>query len=100
VPADLVEAAKKGEVAGAEFGRNSIQNLASSWSQALAAEGRQSPEENVEALKRVTVEDVNRVAKQYLQGTAIVATLKPTQSGEAVATTYVDGGPPQSADRR
>jgi len=22
------------------------------------------------------------------------------QSGEAVATTYVDGGPPQSADRR
>src|SRR6185437_3067118 len=41
VPADLVEAAKKGEVAGAEFGRNSITNLAALWSQALAAEGRE-----------------------------------------------------------
>jgi zinc protease len=86
VPADLVEAAKKGEVAGAEFGRNSIQNLASSWSQAVAAEGRQSPDEAIEALKRVTLADVNRVAKQYLQGTAIVATLKPAASGEAVAS--------------
>ena len=43
VPPDLVEAAKKGEVAGFEFGRNSISNLAALWSQALAAEGRQSP---------------------------------------------------------
>jgi zinc protease len=86
VPADLVEAAKKGEVAGAEFGRNSISNLASSWSQALAAEGRQSPDESVEELKRVTVADVNRVAKKYLLGPSIVATLKPRPSGEAVAS--------------
>jgi zinc protease len=86
VPADLVEAAKKGEVAGAEFGRNSISNLAASWSQALAAEGRQSPDESVEELKRVTVADVNRVAKKYLEGPSIVATLKPRPSGEAVAS--------------
>src|SRR5581483_6546173 len=62
LPPELVEAAKKGEIASAEFGRNSISNLASLWSQALADEGRQSPDEDVEALKRVTVEDVNRVA--------------------------------------
>jgi zinc protease len=87
VPPDLVEAAKKAEVATAEFARNSITNLAGVWSQALAAEGRQSPEEDVEAIKRVTVEDVNRVAKQYiLNQNAIVAILKPTPSGEAVAS--------------
>lgn len=85
VPADLVEAAKKGEVAGAEFGRNSISNLAALWSQALAADGRESPLETVDALKRVTLEDVNRVAKQYLLQPTIDAVLKPTQSGEAAA---------------
>ena len=87
VPADLVDAAKKGEVASAEFGRNSITNLAALWSQALAAEGRESPDEDVDALKRVTVDDVNRIAKKYLQQqNAILATLKPTKSGEAAAS--------------
>jgi zinc protease len=86
VPADLVEAAKKGEVANAEFGRNSISNLASLWSQALAAEGRESPDQIVDAIKRITVDDVNRVAKKYLLQAAIVGTLKPTSSGEAVSS--------------
>ena len=87
VPADLVEAAKKGEVAGAEFGRNSITNLAALWSQALAAEGRESPDEMVEAIKRVTLDDVNRVAKKYLiEQNSIVATLKPKPSGEPVSS--------------
>jgi zinc protease len=82
-----VEAARKGEIAGAEFQQNSISNLASVWSQALAAEGRTSPQQLVEAMKRVTVEDVNRVAKTYLSmPNAIVATLKPSPSGEAVAS--------------
>ena len=87
VPPDLVEAAKKGEVAGAEFGRNSITNLAALWSQALAAEGRESPDEMVEAIKRVTLDDVNRVAKKYLiEQNSIVATLKPKPSGEPVSS--------------
>ena len=86
VPPDLVDAAKKGEIASAEFARNSISNLASLWSQALAAEGRQSPDEIVEAIKRVTVDDVNRVAKTYLlQQNPIIATLKPSPSGEPVS---------------
>ena len=38
-------------------------NLAALWSQALRGEGAQSPDEDVEAIKRVTVADVNRVAK-------------------------------------
>ena len=51
----------------------------------MAAEGKQSPQESVDALKRVTLEDVNRVAKQYLLQPSIDAVLKPTQSGEAAA---------------
>ncbi|HEX4810738.1 MAG TPA: pitrilysin family protein [Bryobacteraceae bacterium] len=87
VPADLVEAAKKGEVASAEFQRNSISNLASLWSQALASEGRESPDQDVDAIKKVTVADVNRVAKEYLLGQNwITATLKPTPSGEPVSS--------------
>ncbi len=86
VPPALVEASRKGEIASAEFEQNSIPDLASTWSQALAAEGRESPSDVVEAMKKVTVEDVNRVAKTYLTvENAIVATLKPSASGEAVA---------------
>lgn len=86
LPADLVEAAKRSEVASFEFERNSIPGLASLWSQALAAEGRNSPQEDVDAIQHVTLEDVNRVAKKYLVNrNAIVATLVPEPSGQAVA---------------
>ncbi|MFL6446789.1 MAG: M16 family metallopeptidase [Bryobacteraceae bacterium] len=86
LPADLVESSKKSAIASAEFSRNSISNLASLWSQSLAAEGRQSPAENVAAIQKVTVADVNRVAKTYLQfSEAITAVLKPTNSGEPAA---------------
>ena len=86
VPAELVEAAKKGELATAEFERNSISNLASSWSQTLAVEGKQSPDEIVESIKRVTLADVNRVAKKYLLDISVVGTLKPAASGEEVSS--------------
>jgi zinc protease len=87
VPPALVEAARKGEVAGAEFEQNSISELAATWSDALAGEGRNSPTEIVDAMKKVTVEDVNRVAKAYLLvQSAVVATLKPSPSGEAVSS--------------
>jgi zinc protease len=87
VPADLVEASKRSWVAGAEFSRNSIPNLGDLWSEALAEEGRQSPDDDIEAIKRVTVDDVNRVAKKYLLGQAhVVGILKPSPSGEAVAS--------------
>ena len=86
VPAELVDAAKRGEVAGAEFERNSIPGLAESWSQALAGEGRNSPDELVEAMKAVTVDDVNRVAKAYLlESNSITAELKPVPTGGPVS---------------
>jgi zinc protease len=86
VPEELVDAAKRSEVAAAEFQRNSIPGLANVWSNALAAEGRTSPDEDVEALKKVTVADVNRVAKQYLTGSnSVTATLKPVPTGQPVS---------------
>jgi zinc protease len=86
VPAELVEAAKRREIAGVEFRRNSIPGLAAAWSDSLAAEGRNSPDEDVEAMKRVTTEDVNRVAKEFLSDkNSITAQLKPVPSGAAVA---------------
>ena len=92
VPADLVEAAKRAEIAGAEFSRNSIPGLANVWSNALAAEGRNSPEEDVDAIRKVTLADVNRVAKQYLlNAPTITATLKPAPSGAAVSQTGFGG---------
>jgi zinc protease len=87
VPAPLVEAARKGEIATGEFQRNSITELASIWSQALAGEGRDSPSDIIDAMKKVTVDDVNRVAKNYLSlPSAIIATLKPSASAEPVAS--------------
>ncbi len=93
LPADLIEAAKRSELAQAEFERNSIPGLASAWSTALAAEGRTSPEEDIEAIRKVTVADVNRVAKQYLlNANTITATLKPVPTGQPVAAKGFGGG--------
>ena len=87
VPEELVEAAKRHELADAEFERNSIPGLANVWSNALAAEGRASPDEDIEAVKRVTAADVNRVAKSYVADqNSITAVLKPVPTGQPVAT--------------
>jgi zinc protease len=87
VPAELVEAAKRSELAQAEFERNSIPGLATAWSNALAAEGRNSPEEDIEAVRKVTLADVNRVAKQYLlNANTVTAILKPVPTGQPVAS--------------
>jgi zinc protease len=93
LPQDLFDASKRSEIASAEFQRNSIPGLASEWSQALTAEGRNSPEDDLQAIRAVTLADVNRVAKQYLiPSNSITATLKPSPSGEAVASKGFGGG--------
>jgi zinc protease len=85
IPAELVAAAKRHEIAAVEFQKNSITGLASAWSQAVAVEGRDSPEDDVEAIRRVSVEEVNRVARAYLvNGTAVTALLTPRPSGKPV----------------
>jgi zinc protease len=92
VPADLVEAAKRREVASAEFQRNSVSGLAMEWSGAVAVEERNSPQDDVDAIQRVTVEDVNRVARQYLNfDHAVTAILTPQPSGKPVSTKSFGG---------
>ena len=87
LPADLVEAAKRREVASAELQKNSIFGLGMTWAQAVAVEGRESPDDDVQAIRRVTVADVNRVAREYLElGHDMVAILTPQPSGKPVST--------------
>ena len=86
-PADLVKAAQRLEITGAEFEKNSISGLASEWSQALAVQGLQSPAEVIEALKKVTPADVDRVARKYLvNDTATVGILTPAPAGKPQKT--------------
>ena len=92
VPADLVLAAKRAETASIEFTRSSIPGLASLWSEALAAEGKNSPQEDVDAIQRVTVADVNRVARTWLVNRqAVIGTLVPAESGKPASESKFGG---------
>ncbi len=92
VPAELVEAAKRHEIAAAEFRKNSVAGLAMAWSQALAVEGRDSPQDDIEAIRRVSAADVNRVAHANLdQDHAVVGILTPSPSGKPVSSKSFGG---------
>jgi zinc protease len=84
LPADLVDVAKAREVAQAQFESNSINGLASLWSQELAVEHR-TPDDELAGLEKVTVDDVNRVLRTYYDNaTATVAIATPkAASGSA-----------------
>jgi zinc protease len=89
---DLVEAAKRREVASLEFAKNSVSGLAMAWSQALAVEGRQSPEDDIAAIRLVTTADVNRVAAELLDTNhAVTAVLTPRPSGQPVSNKSFGG---------
>ena len=87
IPADIVEAAKRREIAEEEFQKNSVSGLAAAWSEAIAVEGRNSPEDGINAIRNVTSDDVNRVARQYLDNErAITAVLTPRPSGKPITS--------------
>jgi zinc protease len=93
VTADLVEAARRREIISAELQKNSIDGLASAWSTAVAIENRDSPDDDVNLFRAVTVDDVNRAAKKYLDfGHAISAILTPRPSGKPVSGKSFGGG--------
>lgn len=93
VPADLVDAARRSELAQSEFNRNSAVNLAESWSQALAWQGLSSPEEADQQIRDVTVADVNRVAREYLRPDArVTVILTPSESGKRPPNSQGFGG--------
>jgi len=87
VPGSLVAAAKLGERRSAEFQKNSIGGLAAVWSEAVAVDGLASPDDDLARIEKVTVEDVNRVARKYLDlDHAVTAVLIPKGSGKPVAS--------------
>jgi len=91
VPSDLVEAAKRREIAQLEFNGNSIEDLAFEWSQAVAVQGLSSPDDMEGAFARVTTADVNRVLRRYLDNAdAVAAYAVPKNSG---AMSAGGGGP-------
>jgi len=93
VSADLVEAAKRREIIIAELQKNSVSGLASAWSTAVAVEGRNSPDDDINLLRAVTADDVNRVAKKYLDfDHAIGAILTPTPSDKPISSKSFGGG--------
>ena len=93
VPAELVAAAKLQERSAAQFQRNSIPELAAVWSDALALYGLSSPDEDLARIEQVTVADVNRVARQYLDlDHAVTGVMVPRGSGPPVASRGGFGG--------
>ena len=50
-PVELVEAAKRQEATAAELQKNSVSGLAMAWSQAVAIEGKNSPDEDLKAIE-------------------------------------------------
>jgi len=84
VPAELVEAAKLREVSQLEFNANSIEGLALEWSQAVAVQGLTSPDAMVAQYQRVSVADVDRVLRSYLDNQrVVVAYAVPQNAGAA-----------------
>jgi zinc protease len=92
LPPDLVLAAKNHEIADAELQKNSISGLANAWSNAVANDDNESPDAELEMLKKITVEDVNRIAKKYLDlDHAIYAILTPEPSGKPTTRSSFGG---------
>src|ERR1700722_683669 len=92
VPADLVSAAKRHEAADAEFEKNSVSGLAMLWSDALALKGRQSPSDDIDAIQKVTLEDVRAMAQRLLDPKqSISAILTPRPSGQPISSASSSG---------
>ena len=79
IPRELFETTKRQLITGQEQSRNSIEALASDWSTTIALDGEPSIAHEQELIAAVTLADVDRVAKRYLDVKhAIVGELTPS----------------------
>jgi len=79
VPAELFESTKRRLIADQELSRNSISSLASDWADTIAVDREPSIAYEQELIGRVTLADVNRVAKKYLDvNHAVIGALTPS----------------------
>jgi len=92
IPAELVEATKQRELTQLAFSRDSISGLAALWSNALTLSGVNSPDDMARAYAAVTVEDVARVARQFLDPDhAITAILTPRDAAAPATDAGFEG---------
>lgn len=79
IPAELFETTKRQTIVGQELGRNSISSLASDWATTIALDDEPSIAREQQLLAAVTLADVNRAAKRYLDPNhAIIGALTPS----------------------
>ena len=97
VPRELFETTKRQTIAGQELSRNSISALASDWATTIADDGEPSIEREQELIANVSLADVNRVAKRYLDvRSAIVGALTPSANASQSAP---PAPPPQGPEK-
>ncbi len=98
VPDDLVQAAKKRELAEEAETQASVPLVAREWSEALAVGGRSSPAVDMDAIANVTTADVDRVAHTVLEPSVTIesAPVAPHTNGAAAAATS-DSFAPEAA---
>jgi zinc protease len=86
VPAELFESTKRRLIADQELSRNSISALASDWADTIAVDREPSIAYEQELIGRVTLADVNRVAKRYLDvNHAVIGALTPSANASQSA---------------
>jgi zinc protease len=79
IPRALFESTKRRLIAEQELSRNSIEALASDWSDTIAQDGEPSIEREQELIAAVTLEQVDNVAKHFLDPRhAVVGALTPS----------------------
>jgi zinc protease len=79
VPPELFESTKRRLIADQELSRNSISSLASDWADTIAVDREPSIAYEQQLIGRVTLADVNRVAKKYLDvNHAVIGALTPS----------------------
>jgi zinc protease len=72
--------------------KNSVSGLAFAWSDAVAVEGRESPDDDIRAIEAVTPAAVDRVAQRYLAlDHTITAILPPQPSGKPISRSSFGG---------
>ena len=97
VPRELFESTRRQLIAGQEESRNSIAALASDWATTIALDREPSIAREQELIAKVTLADVNRVAKRYLDVRhALVGELTPT----ADASQNAAAAPAQAAPEK
>jgi zinc protease len=100
IPAELFATTKRQSIVSQELGRNSISSLAGDWATTLALDDEPSILREQELLAGVTLDDVNRAAKRYLDPAhAIVGALTPSpDASQNAAPAPAQAGPEKPLD--